>query len=142
MAERIAKIIGAGVVGGQDGGVGEPGRGGAHRAALGGVAAVAAAAADDHVQPALGDLAQGAQDRFDGVRLFVGVVDDREVRLAGVDPLQAAGDAGDGGDALAALFGSMPAVARVAIAARVLATLNGPGSGAVAAIRSPRGRRR
>ena len=42
-------VLGAGVVGGQYGGVGEPGRGGAHRAALGRVAV--AAAAEHDVQP-------------------------------------------------------------------------------------------
>ena len=87
----------AGVVGGQYGGVGEPGRGRAHRHPL--VRVAVAAAAEHGVQLALGDLAQGAQDRFDGVRL-VRVVDDGEVGLAGVDALQAAGDAGHRGDAV------------------------------------------
>lgn len=90
-------VLGAGVVGGEDGGVGEPGHGRAHRHPLGPVPV--AAAAEHHVQLALGHLAQGAQDRLDGVRL-VGVVDDGEVRLALVDPLQTARDARYGGDAV------------------------------------------
>ncbi len=51
------------------------------------------------MHPALGDLAQGLEHRLDGVGL-VGVVDDREVGLAGVHALQASGDSGHGGDAV------------------------------------------
>ncbi|CAM5496662.1 hypothetical protein SFIMM107S_04285 [Streptomyces griseus] len=51
------------------------------------------------MHPALGDLAQGAQDGLDGVGL-VRVVDDGEVGLSGVHPLQAARHSGDGGDAV------------------------------------------
>ncbi len=50
-------------------------------------------------RPSIRQLPQRAQDRFDGVRL-VGVVDDREVRLAHVHTLQAARHARDGGDAV------------------------------------------
>lgn len=83
--EDRERVLGARVVRGQYGGVGEPRGGGPHRRALGLVAVAAAAQDDVHLAP--GDLAQGAQDRFDGVRL-VRVVDDREIRLADVDALQ------------------------------------------------------
>lgn len=91
------RVLGAGVVGGQHGGVGEPGGCRPHRSAFCGVAV--AAAAEHDVQSALGDLAQGAQDGLDGVGL-VRVVDEREVGLSGVDAFQPAGDSGDRGDAV------------------------------------------
>src|SRR5690606_29891724 len=90
-------VLGAGVVGGQDGGVGEPGRRGAHRLAFAAVAVAAAAEHDVHLRS--GEHTSELQSRLDRVGL-VGVVHHREVRLPLVHPLQAARHARHGGDAV------------------------------------------
>ena len=90
------RVLGTGVVVGDDQDVGEPAGDLAHQRALPGVAVAARADHDD--QPPLGERAERTERGLHGVGL-VGVVDDHDEVLAGLDPLQPAGDAGAGGHA-------------------------------------------
>ena len=82
------RVLGAGVVGGDHGHVGQPPGDLAHQRPLGPVAV--AAAAEDHDHPAAGDRPGRPEQVVEGVG-GVGVVDQHGERLAGVDPLEAAG---------------------------------------------------
>ena len=86
------RVLGARVVGGDDGDVGEPVGDLAHQRAL--VAVAVAAAAEDADQPSPGgrDLARGSEHVLERVGR-VGVVDEDRERLALVDRLEAARDA-------------------------------------------------
>ena len=81
------RLLGAGVVVGDDDEVGEPGRDLAHDRPLAGVAVTAGP--EDDQQPAAGERPQGLEGGLDGIRL-VGVVDDDRERLPGVDALEPA----------------------------------------------------